>query len=419
METFVYRTKRRMRCGFTTGTCAALAAKAAVKALTGSMFPEQEEITTPDRSVVRARIEEARTGQDKDGRMWAECAVRKDAGDDPDVTDGLLIFVRAEFLREEEMPGGMQRGQADAETPERVPYCLIEGGTGVGRVTKPGLDQPPGEAAINSGPRRMMTGAVLGVLKERSEMRSVRLLVSVPDGEAVAEKTFNPLLGIKGGISILGTSGIVRPMSHEALTETIRAHLKVLAAGGHRYVLAVPGNMGVDFVRGYLETADLSGRTGNTDATVSGSFVICSNFIGETIDLAGELDFSGLLFAGELGKLVKLGNGIMNTHSREGDARMETLLSCALTAGADRQLLLKIQSANTTREAVRLLKKDGILEKTMEILLQRMDFFLKRRASDTLAVEALLFNPEFGFLGGTPGAKGLLAALCGEAGSGQ
>lgn len=401
METFVYKGKHRLRCGFTTGTCAALAAKAAARALAGGSFPEQEEIITPGKCVVRAGIEAARTGRGADGRPWAECAVRKDAGDDPDVTDGLLIFVRAEFLKEEETPDGSLR-------------CLIEGGRGVGRVTKPGLDQPPGEAAINSGPRRMMTEAVREVLGGRF----VRLTVSVPDGEVVAEKTFNPVLGITGGISILGTSGIVEPMSHEALTETIRAHLKVLAAGGHRYVLAVPGNMGADFVRGYLKTAVRPGRNGKADAgMISASLVTCGNLPGETIDLAGELGFAGILFAGELGKLVKLGNGIMNTHSGEGDARIDTLLSCALTAGADRPLLLKIQSANTTREAAGFLKNAGLLEKTTELLLQRIDVFVRRRAADSLETGVLLFGSELGFLGGTSGAARLLAEIIGEADS--
>ena len=193
------------------------------------------------------------------------------------------------------------------------------------------------------------------------------------------KKTFNPVLGIEGGISVLGTSGIVEPMSEEALVETIRTHLNVLKAEGRKWVIAVPGNMGAGFLERYLvehgkfcTDAHQGSNAADTDAAVEAeqmaygelstgtepsllegfmnSLVTMSNFVGKTIDLAAELGFSGILIAGHMGKLVKIGNGIMNTHSREADGRMDTMLSCALSAGTeDLELLRKIQDRKSTR----------------------------------------------------------------------
>lgn len=382
METYVYKDRKKLRCGYTTGTCAALAAKAAARFLAFGSWTDTEEIRTPAGQTVRAEICRKNSGTDAQGLRWAECAVKKDAGDDPDVTDGMLIFARLTF------DPGLTR-------------TVIDGGEGIGRVTKAGLDQPVGAAAINSVPRRMIGEAVSEILEECGETGAVRIIVSAPGGAEVAEKTFNPLLGITGGISILGTSGIVEPMSDAALADTIRARLSVLRAEGAEAVFAVPGNMGREFLRRYLgpERADRIPT------------VVCSNFIGETIDAAGGLGFTGLLLAGHAGKLVKLGNGIMNTHSREGDGRIDTLLSCALGAGAELSLLTEIQAANTTNEAVDLLRRAGLLSETMDILGKRIDRFCMRRAVEGLTVGALLFDAVGNLLAATRAAETVLGRL--------
>ncbi len=398
MEALVYKDKKMLRRGYTTGTCAALAAQGAVSFLVSGIWPETAELMTPAGQMVRVPLMEKKAGNGA-----ASCAVKKDAGDDPDVTDGLLIFAQARFLPEN---AGNAReadhGTGTASARER--RVIIDGGEGVGRVTKAGLDQPVGAAAINSVPRRMIEAAVTEVLEEAGLDRPVEILIFVPGGEKTAEKTFNPVLGITGGISILGTSGIVEPMSEEALIETIRAHMQVLRSEGRRFAAAVPGNMGERFLWSYLEREGI----GKIPA------VVCSNFVGRTLDMAGELGFSGLLLAGHLGKLVKLGCGIMNTHSKEGDGRMETLVACALRAGAGTGTLKRIQEANTTEQALEELKAAGILKETMGALLERMDWYMRRRVPEILETGILVFDAAGTLLGATENARDLLALAAGE-----
>ena len=403
MEALVYKDKKMLRRGYTTGTCAALAAQGAVSFLVSGIWPETAELMTPAGQMVRVPLMEKKAGNGA-----ASCAVKKDAGDDPDVTDGLLIFAQARFLPEN---AGNAReadhGTGTASARER--RVIIDGGEGVGRVTKAGLDQPVGAAAINSVPRRMIEAAVAEVLEEAGADRPVEILIFVPGGEKAAEKTFNPVLGITGGISILGTSGIVEPMSEEALIETIRAHMQVLRSEGRRFAAAVPGNMGERFLWSYLEREGI----GKIPA------VVCSNFVGRTLDIAGELGFSGLLLAGHLGKLVKLGCGIMNTHSKEGDGRMETLVACALRAGAGTGTLKRIQEANTTEQALEELKAAGILKETMGALLERMDWYMRRRVPETLETGILVFDAAGTLLGATENARDLLALAAGEEPAGE
>lgn len=379
MEEYRYKDGSMLRKGYTTGTCAALAARAAVMGLLSGSCPPRISLRVPAGITVSACTEEPESGTGVSGSRFFQCAVRKDAGDDPDVTDGLLIFCRAEF----------------SETGTGEEAVTIRGGTGVGRVTRKGLDQPVGEAAINSVPRAMIRQAVEDLLGETGEERALILTISVPEGEKTAEKTFNPLLGIQGGISILGTTGIVEPMSEEALLETIRAQLQMLRAQGRSWIAAALGNMGAICAGEYLKH------------TTEGSTVICSNYIGRTIDMAAELGFSGLLLFGHLGKLVKLGNGIMNTHSREGDGRMDTMLSCALEAGAGLELLKRIRLANTSEEALEILSAAGLGEASMGILLKRIRFHLNRRTAGTMETGVFLFSQETGLIGKTEGADAL------------
>lgn len=396
MDEYIFRNKKMLRCGYTTGTCAALAAKGAVTFLATGKWPETAVIMTPGGKQVRAVLEERKAGP-----QYAECAVRKDGGDDYDVTDGILIFARARFLTGKE-PG---------------PQIVIDGGKGVGRVTKSGLNQPVGAAAINSVPRKMIEEAVLCALREESEAaggglgtKLVEIIISVPQGEQAAKKTFNPVLGIEGGISILGTSGIVEPMSEEALTETIRAHMKVLKSEGRKFLAVVPGNMGEGFLRRYVEKREPQ----KTDADGRFPVVVSSNFIGRTIDMAGELGFLGLVIGGHIGKLVKLGNGIMNTHSREGDGRMDTLISCGLSAGAGLSCLKKIQNSNTTEEALSVFASEGISEAVMEALCERIQVFVRRRAREELSVGVILFDASGEVIGQTADAEKILNSVMAE-----
>ena len=402
MDTFVYKDHKKLRCGYTTGTCAAIAAQGAVRFLLTGSWKETEEIMTPKGILVAVSLEEKSSG---DG--WAECAVRKDAGDDYDVTNGILVYARAE----KEPPGlrledGSQQekekpDQQNAEYSETL--IEIDGGIGIGRVTKPGLDQPVGAAAINSVPRKMIRDAVYALLEEAGEFLPVSITISVPAGVEAAKKTFNPVLGIEGGISVLGTSGIVEPMSEEALVETIRTHLNVLRAEGRKWVIAVPGNMGAGFLKGYL-TEQNKTSVGSMEAFMN-SLVTMSNFVGRTIDITAELGFSGILIAGHMGKLVKIGNGIMNTHSREADGRMDTMLSCALSAGTeDLELLRKIQGSNTTDEVMDHLKQAGILDDTIKVFLKRAAWHLAHRSRAEVKTGMIVFGTKGEYLGETEDA---------------
>lgn len=342
-----------LRCGYTTGSCAAAAAKAATAMLLCGGPVPYVSLSTPKGVRLTLDVLEARLEPG-----LASCAIRKDSGDDPDVTNGVLVHAKA------------------SKTAEGI---LIQGGPGVGRVTKPGLDQPVGEAAINSTPRRMIAQEVEAVCREYGYAGGVALCIWVPGGEELALRTFNPRMGIEGGISIIGTTGIVEPMSNAALIDTIRLELLQLAASGEKRLLLTPGNYGEAFAG---EKLGLS-----LEAHVS-----CSNFIGDAMDAAVELGFTHLLLVGHIGKLVKLGIGMMNTHSQSGDGRMETLLACALEAGAQAALLREVAACVATDAALALLQGAGLLAGTMAVLGERIGATLRRRVPQGVEVGYVCFS---------------------------
>ena len=319
---------------------------------------------------------EAELLQHAAGEGWAACAVRKDGGDDPDVTDGALIFARVE--------------RTD------TPGIIIDGGEGVGRVTLPGLDQPVGAAAINSTPRRMIGEQMEAVMAKAGYTGGLRAVISVPEGEALAKRTFNPRLGIVGGISILGTSGIVKPMSEAALLDSLYLEMDQRRAAGTEDLLLTPGNYGESFAREVLGL--------NLDR-----WCMCSNYLGAAIDHAAGAGFRSVLVVGHLGKLIKAAAGCMNTHSKTADARRETLTAHAALAGADGALLRALFDSPTTDAGVELLKQAGLLEPVMASIGEALDGQLKRRAGEGLTIEAFFFSNQYGILGKTPGAERLLA----------
>lgn len=371
LELYIPVGRQKLRCGYTTGTCAAAAAAgAAARLLTGETLPAVRIITPAGVAV------EAELLQHAAGEGWAACAVRKDGGDDPDVTDGALIFTRVE--------------RTD------TPGIIIDGGEGVGRVTLPGLDQPVGAAAINSTPRRMIGEQMEAVMAKAGYTGGLRAVISVPEGEALAKRTFNPRLGIVGGISILGTSGIVKPMSEAALLDSLYLEMDQRRAAGVEDLLLTPGNYGESFAREVLGL--------NLDR-----WCMCSNYLGAAIDHAAGAGFRSVLVVGHLGKLIKAAAGCMNTHSKTADARRETLTAHAALAGADRALLRALFDSPTTDAGVELLKQAGLLEPVMASIGEALDGQLKRRAGEGLTIEAFFFSNQYGILGKTPGAERLLA----------
>lgn len=376
-----------MRYGFTTGSCAAAAAKAAAYMLLTGKMKTEITIETPKGIPYKAKILDIVRRED-----MVRCAVEKDGGDDPDVTTGALIYASVSYAVAE----------ADQQEAGNRQEIQIEGGVGVGRVTKPGLDQPIGNAAINRVPREMIRREVLEVCRLADYKGSLRIEISVPDGERLAGQTFNPRLGIVGGISILGTSGIVEPMSSQAILDTIRVELNQRKAQGFDYVAVAPGNYGLDFMR----------KTYGYDLDKS---VKCSNFVGDTVDMAVELGFSKLLLTGHIGKLIKVAGGIMNTHSREADCRMELLAAFALREGVEPELCRRILDCVTTEEAVPILKENGKLEPVMERAAERICFYLGKRAGGKLIIDCVLYSNELGELARSKGGAEWFTLLAQDA----
>lgn len=371
--------KKELRKGFTTGSCGAAAAKAALYMLLTGSVKDEIEIITPGGAVFRTEVKDIF----REGNR-VRCAVVKDGGDDPDVTTGL--HVTAEVLAEERADGALE--------------IRIEGGPGVGRVTLPGLDQPVGNAAINRVPRQMIEKELSEVAELLDFRGRIRVILSVPGGEAAAERTFNPRLGIEGGISILGTTGIVEPMSTRAILDTIRVELNQRKALGDRIAAVSPGNYGLNFMK----------ETYGYDLNRS---VKCSNYVGDTVDMVREMDFRGMLLTGHIGKLIKVSGGIMNTHSKEGDARMELLAAGVIRAGGSMDTLRGILNCRVTEEALGIIQTESpaLLRRSMESVLDRILYYLRKRARAELPVECILYSNEFGLLAASPGAMDMLEKL--------
>lgn len=382
-----------MRYGFTTGSCAAAAAKAAAYMLLLGRKKTEITITTPKGIPYTAQISDIRRTE-----AVVSCAVQKDGGDDPDVTTGAFIYAKVSYCRK-----SCRTRQSDhTESADRKqPYVRIDGGIGVGRVTKPGLDQPVGNAAINHVPREMITKEVLEVCRIADYKDGLAVEIFVPEGEQLAKQTFNPRLGIMGGISILGSSGIVEPMSSQAILDTIRVELRQRRAEGYEYVAVAPGNYGLDFMKqAYGYDLDKS--------------IKCSNFIGNTIDMAVEEGFQKLLLTGHIGKLIKVAGGIMNTHSKEGDCRMELITASAIRQGVSVQTACEILACVTTEEAVRILEKNGKRKAVMDDAMEHICYYLNKHAMGKMQIDCIMYANEFGELAKSKGAEQWFTLLAQE-----
>lgn len=372
LEKYVSKGSKKLRCGFTTGTCAAAASAGAARMLLSGKVIENITVITPSGNSVTVGLTDIKKEND-----YVSCAVQKDSGDDPDVTDKILVYSTVSY----EKSG-----------------ITVDGGEGVGRVTKNGLKQQIGEAAINPVPRKMIEEQLKTAASDYSYDGGLKAVISVPMGIQIAKKTFNPRLGIEGGISILGTTGIVEPMSEQALIDTISVELDVRKAQNEEFIIVTPGNYGQDFLRDNLGIA--------VDKCVK-----CSNFIGDTIDMCIEKGFKSMLLVGHIGKLSKLGCTIYNTHSRYADGRMEAFALCAALCGAERQVLDNILGCITTDAALEILKKEGICDETIKMLEKRIDRSLKLRAKGSIEIGMITFSEEYGILCKTENADNMLEKL--------
>ena len=373
-EHYVRNGQKLLRCGYTTGTCAALAAAGAARLLLTGTTPETVALRTPKGIVVEVAPLFCRKTAD-----GAECAIEKDGGDDVDVTTGLPVTAQVALL-------------PDASG------VVISGGKGVGRVTKPGLDQPVGEAAINHVPREMITEALHREAENAAYQGGFSVTISIEGGEEVAKRTFNPHIGVEGGLSVLGTSGIVEPMSQQAILDTIQLEMNQasLRAGTPRRLILAPGNYGLDYLHEtYPELAAIP-------------VVKTSNFIGDTLDMAVSAKFEEVLLVGHVGKLVKLAGGIMNTHSHTADCRTELFCTHAALCGASREVCTALMDAATTDACLDILDAAELRAPVLESLLRAIQLHLDRRAAGTFRVGAILFSNQHGPLGQTETAAQIL-----------
>ena len=401
-----------MRSGFTTGSCAAAASAAALTMLLTQKKIDTVTILTPKGVSYSPVIEEPRFGPDS-----ASCAVRKDGGDDVDITDGILICSEVRFTDPETVAArnrdALETAGMDADGPLpdwMSPRVFIDGGEGVGRVTRPGLDMPVGFAAVNSTPRRMIIRETERVCEDLCYDGANEVKITVPEGRETATKTFNSHMGIEGGISILGTSGVVEPMSVQALLDTIRVDLSMQKSEEMPVAVIVPGNYGETFL-------------GKEYAFPKTKIVHCSNYVGEAIDMAVEMGFDRILMVAHTGKFIKVSGGIMNTHSSEADSRMELLLAAAVEAAVRLgSAALTLEKAKalldcvSTTAGLELLRDLGLLEETCRVAVEKIQKSLIYRTKKTLAkeelgrvrIECILYENSMGELACTEHAKEFL-----------
>ena len=371
-EHYVRSGQKLLRCGYTTGTCAALGAAGAARLLLTGREPETVALRTPKGIVVEVAPQFCRLTAD-----GAACAIVKDGGDDIDATTGLPVVAEVSLL------------------PDAPGIVTIDGGHGVGRVTKPGLDQPLGAAAINHVPRRMITEALTKEGEAAGYTGGFAVVICIDGGEEAARRTFNPHIGVEGGLSVLGTSGIVEPMSQQAILDTLQLEIHQAALRSRRLILA-PGNYGLDYLAQNMpELADIS-------------IVKISNFIGDALDMAAAEHFEEVLLVGHVGKLVKLAGGIMNTHSRQADCRTELFCTHAALCGAPQSVCRALMDAATTDACLSVLDEAGLRATVLESLLEAVQLHLDRRAAGAFAVGAVLFSNQSGPLGQTKTADALL-----------
>ena len=389
-EELVVSQGKFMRRGYTTGSCAAAAAKAAAVMLLSQEVTDTVRLDTPKGITLNLAVLDILRGPG-----YVRCAIRKDSGDDPDDTNGTLIYVTVSLpgtaIPEEE--AWMQPLLPSVEQLDR--RVEIWGGFGVGKVTKPGLACQVGGPAINPVPRKMITREVLAAMTQFGYDSALQVVISIPEGVNIAPKTFNPRLGIEGGISVLGTSGIVEPMSDRALIETMYAELDARKASGETNLLAFFGNYGSDFTRDALRI--------DIDKAVT-----CSNFVGELLDYAVLKGFKSLLLIGHSGKLIKLAQGVMNTHSKYADCRSEFMALQAMLHGASPEVGKEIYQSLTTDEMTKILKREGLFDAVIAEAVRKIEFYMQKRVHGKLQTGAILFSNVYGILGKTAQADALL-----------
>lgn len=369
LDKYIFKNGKKMRYGYTTGSCAAAAAKACAIMLKNKEKIHKVSIDTPkgwpiDLDVLDVKIED----------HMVTCAIRKDGGDDPDKTHNMLIYAQVKFIKE--------------------PIIKITGGTGVGLVTAHGLQIPKGEYAINPVPRQMIKKEVTQVL---GSSQGALVKIFAPEGVEIGKKTFNPRLGIIGGISILGTSGIVEPMSEEAFKDSLHIELKMATKENKDYIVLVPGNYGEEIAL-------------NTYRIPKERIVKTSNFIGYMLEKCVEEKVENVLLIGHIGKLVKLAGGIFYTHSKMADARTEILASNLAYLGADTKMIKSIFDCVTTEAALDIIEENKYTQ-LYDLIINKCEKRANLRIYDETNVGVITFSMVKGILAQGSRAKKILEEI--------
>ena len=378
MEEYVYIDGKKYRRGYTTGSCAAAASKAATHMLLTKNKIDKINIDTPKGIPLSLNVYNIELTENK-----AKCSIEKDGGDDIDATHSMHIYAEAELI--------------DRTNDEDI---IVEGGIGVGVVTKKGLSVEVGKPAINPVPMRMINSEVRKVIGEDfkdnlGKNKSLKITICAPEGVEIAKKTFNPRLGIIGGISILGTTGIVEPMSDEGWKKSLSIELEMKKAQGLESIILVPGNHGEKFIKEKL----------NLDMKY---VVRTSNFVGYMLKEAQRIGFKKILMAGHIGKYIKISAGIFNTHSKIADARSEILISNLAMMGAPYEFLKKIEGCVTAEAAVEVINESNYTD-FYDLISNKCKLKIDQYLLDEeIDVEVMIFSMDKTLLGKSDNADSLV-----------
>ena len=364
---------RKLRYGYTTGSCAAAAAAASLRMLLTGDVVSHVRVRLPGGDTAMFEIRNPCLTSNK-----AICSIVKDGGDDPDVTHGLSITAEVSKFDD----GGI----------------LIEGGEGVGRITQEGLRCKVGDPAINPVPRKMIRENLIAISEKNGYFGGIKVRISVPGGEKIAKNTFNPRLGIVGGISILGTTGIVEPMSEKALVDTIKMDIDRRYAENCDRILIVPGNYGKDFCK-------------NTLGIDIDRAAIISNYVGEALDYIRYKGFREVFLVGHTGKLIKIAAGVMNTHSMYADARMEVFAAHVGALGASSEMIEEILHCNTTDQAFETVSEMPWQDELKKRICNKAMEHLNFRLHNEVEIQLTMFTTNGMNTIKSPGADGMAEAF--------
>ena len=400
MEEFVYIDGKKYRRGYTTGSCATAVSKAAVYMLLTNEKIDTVNIDTPKGIYLSIPVVSSEIKKNEDtGEIYSICSVEKDGGDDIDATNGIEIFAKATWVYEDEIDKSEKNFSFEGDG------FYVFSGNGVGIITKKGLSVEPGRPAINPVPQKMIAKEVESILKASGEnvlndknsldnrKKVIKITIFIPKGEEVANKTFNPRLGIVGGISIIGTSGIVEPMSDDGWKKSLSIELNMKKELGMDKIILVPGNHGESFI---------SDRIGENSSVVR-----TSNFLEYMLMEAKRMGFKKILLAGHIGKFIKLSAGIFNTHSKVADARNEILIANLALMGASTELVRKIDSCLTTEEATDIVYENGFGE-VFDIICEKCKKRAEMHVDNEIEIEVFIFKMDKTVLGKSKNAEEML-----------